>query len=55
MSTGTSLRRSDRTATTTVVGFASVFTVLLTVVASLGVFNTVCSTSASGAKVLHNE
>ncbi|MEV4231582.1 FtsX-like permease family protein [Streptomyces bobili] len=36
-----SLRRSDNTATTTVVGFASAFTVLLTVVASLGVFNTV--------------
>ncbi len=35
------LRRSDDTATTTVVGFASVFTVLLTVVAALGVFNTV--------------
>ncbi|MGW0187577.1 FtsX-like permease family protein [Streptomyces sp. NPDC003362] len=36
-----SLRHADSTATTTVVGFASVFTVLLTVVASLGVFNTV--------------
>ncbi|MER5578014.1 FtsX-like permease family protein [Streptomyces massasporeus] len=35
------LRHSDDTATTTVVGFASVFTVLLTVVAALGVFNTV--------------
>ncbi|MFI6853236.1 ABC transporter permease [Streptomyces sp. NPDC050416] len=35
------LRRSDNTATMTVVGFASVFTVLLTVVAALGVFNTV--------------
>ncbi|MGK5697938.1 ABC transporter permease [Streptomyces sp. URMC 128] len=35
------LLRSDNTATTTVVGFASVFTVLLTVVAALGVFNTV--------------
>jgi putative ABC transport system permease protein len=35
------LRRSDNTATTTVVGFASAFTVLLTVVAALGVFNTV--------------
>ncbi|MET7737635.1 FtsX-like permease family protein [Streptomyces sp. NPDC005402] len=34
-------RRSDSTATTTVVSFASVFTVLLTVVAALGVFNTV--------------
>ncbi|MFM9593403.1 ABC transporter permease [Streptomyces scabiei] len=33
--------RSDDTATTTVVGFASVFTLLLTVVAALGVFNTV--------------
>ncbi|KOX01567.1 hypothetical protein ADK65_10000 [Streptomyces sp. NRRL B-1140] len=32
---------SDDAATTTVVGFASVFTVLLTVVAALGVFNTV--------------
>ncbi|MGA5166621.1 MULTISPECIES: ABC transporter permease [Streptomyces] len=35
------LLRSDNAATTTVVGFASVFTVLLTVVAALGVFNTV--------------
>ncbi|MDQ1022117.1 FtsX-like permease family protein [Streptomyces afghaniensis] len=35
------LRRPDNTATTTVVGFASVFTVLLTVVAALGVFSTV--------------
>ncbi|MBB4713697.1 ABC transporter permease [Streptomyces luteogriseus] len=35
------LRQSHDTATTTVVGFASVFTVLLTVVAALGVFNTV--------------
>ncbi|MER7818609.1 FtsX-like permease family protein [Streptomyces sp. NPDC096153] len=35
------LRHSDSTATTTVVGFASVFTVLLAVVAALGVFNTV--------------
>ncbi|MFF8293286.1 ABC transporter permease [Streptomyces sp. NPDC016309] len=35
------LRRPDDTATVTVVGFASVFTVLLTVVAALGVFNTV--------------
>lgn len=35
------LRHSDTTATTTVVGFASVFTVLLTIVAALGVFNTV--------------
>ncbi|MFG3270343.1 ABC transporter permease [Streptomyces luteogriseus] len=35
------LRHSDDSATTTVVGFASVFTVLLTVVAALGVFNTV--------------
>ncbi|MEU2080618.1 ABC transporter permease [Streptomyces albus] len=35
------LRHPDSTATTTVVGFASVFTVLLTAVAALGVFNTV--------------
>jgi putative ABC transport system permease protein len=34
-------QRSDSTATTTVVTFASVFTALLTVVAALGVFNTV--------------
>ncbi|RZU24033.1 putative ABC transport system permease protein [Streptomyces sp. BK239] len=33
--------RSDNAATTTVVGFSSVFTVLLTSVAALGVFNTV--------------
>jgi putative ABC transport system permease protein len=34
-------QRSDSTATTTVVTFAAVFTALLTVVAALGVFNTV--------------
>jgi putative ABC transport system permease protein len=36
-----SVLRPDNTVATTVVGFSSVFTVLLTVVASLGVFNTV--------------
>ncbi|WP_323373402.1 ABC transporter permease [Plantactinospora alkalitolerans] len=35
---------SGNTVTTTVVGFASVFTVLLTIVAALGVFNTVLLT-----------
>ncbi|MBW5480914.1 FtsX-like permease family protein [Streptomyces bambusae] len=35
------MHHSYNTAATTVVGFASVFTVLLTVVAALGVFNTV--------------